>query len=62
MILDFYFMPSNQITKMSLNSLRRRVETCNKTQMGTQMDKLSDALDFGNYVSSSGVYPLLFIS
>jgi hypothetical protein len=33
-------MPPNQIGHMSLNGLRRRVATCDKTQIGTWMGEL----------------------
>jgi hypothetical protein len=33
------FMSSDQIANMSLNGLRRRVATRDKTQIGTEMDE-----------------------
>jgi hypothetical protein len=45
MLLSLDFMPLDQIDHMSLNGLRRRVETRDKTQTGTQMHESSIALD-----------------
>ena len=45
MLLDLDFMPSDQIGHISLNGLRRRVATINKTQNKTRMHKPSVALD-----------------
>jgi hypothetical protein len=47
MLLGLDFMPLDQIVNMSLNGLRRRVATRDKTQTGTQMDEPSVALDLG---------------
>jgi hypothetical protein len=52
------FMPSDQIANMSLNGLRMQVATHDKTQIKTQMDEASVALDLGHWVSSSGAPPL----
>jgi hypothetical protein len=41
----FGFYALDQIGHMSLNGLRRRVATHDKTQTGTQMDEPSVALD-----------------
>jgi hypothetical protein len=60
MILFLYFMPPDQISNMSLNGLRRRVTTHDKTQTETQMDEPSIALDLGHQVSSSGTPSLSF--
>jgi hypothetical protein len=60
MLLGLDFMPLDQIVDMSLNGLRRRVATHDKTQTRTQMDELSVALDLGHQVSSSGAHPLSF--
>jgi hypothetical protein len=43
----FGFYAPNQIVNMSLNGLRRRVATHDKTQTKTQMDEPSVALDLG---------------
>jgi hypothetical protein len=45
MLLGLDFMPPDQIGHMSLNGLRRRVATHDKTQIETQMDEPSVALD-----------------
>jgi hypothetical protein len=45
MLLGLDFMPLDQIANMSLNGLRRRVATRDKTQTMTQMDELLVALD-----------------
>jgi hypothetical protein len=45
MLLGLDFMPLDQIDHMSLNGLRRRVATRDKTQTGTQMHEPSVALD-----------------
>jgi hypothetical protein len=45
MILDLNFMPLDKIFDMSLNDLRRLVETCDKNQTRTQMEEPSIALD-----------------
>jgi hypothetical protein len=47
---------------MSLNGLRRRVATHDKTLIETQMDEPSVALDLGHQVSASGAPPLSFFS
>ena len=39
MLLDLYFIPLEQIGDMSLNGLRRRVATRDKTQIETRMDE-----------------------
>jgi hypothetical protein len=44
----------DQIANMSLNDLRRQVETRDKTLTGTQMDEPSVALDSGHRVSFKG--------
>jgi hypothetical protein len=48
MLLGLDFMPLDQIANMSLNGLRRRVATHDKTQTETQMDEPSVALDLGH--------------
>jgi hypothetical protein len=45
MLPSLDFMPLDQIDHISLNGLRRRVETHDKTQSGTQMHGSSVALD-----------------
>jgi hypothetical protein len=45
MLLGLDFMPLDQIDHMSLNGLRRRVETRDKTQTTTQMHEPSVSLD-----------------
>jgi hypothetical protein len=49
MLLGLDFMPPDQIANMSLNGLRRRVATRDKTQTGTQMDEPLVALDLGHW-------------
>jgi hypothetical protein len=44
----------DQIANMSLNGLRRQVETHDKTLTWTQMDEPSVALDSGHHVSARG--------
>jgi hypothetical protein len=46
MPLGLDFMPPDQISNMSLNGLRRRVATHDKTLTRPQMDEPSVALDF----------------
>jgi hypothetical protein len=58
MLLNLYFTPLDQIVNMSLNDLRKRVATRDKTQTRTQMDESLVALDLGHRFSTSGV-PLL---
>jgi hypothetical protein len=53
-------MPPDQIGHMSLNGLRRRVETQDQTQIGTQMDEPSVALDPEHHDSTSGAPMLSF--
>jgi hypothetical protein len=60
MLLSLDFMPPDQIGHMSLNGLRRRVATRDKTQTETQMDEPSVALDPEHRVSASGAPPLSF--
>jgi hypothetical protein len=60
MLLGLDFMPLDQSVDMSLNGLRRRVATHDKTQTETQMDEPSVALDLGHRVSASGAHPLSF--
>jgi hypothetical protein len=60
MLLGLDFIPPNQIANMSLNGLRRKVETRDKTQTQTQMEKMSIALDMGHRVSASGTHLLSF--
>jgi hypothetical protein len=62
MLLGLDFMPLDQIGHMSLNGLRRRVATRDKTQTETQMDEPSVALDPEHQVSASGAPPLSFLS
>jgi hypothetical protein len=49
MLLDLDFMPPDQIGHMSLNGLRRRVATHDKTQTETRMDELPVALDLEHW-------------
>ena len=60
MLLDLDFMPSDQIGHMSLNGLRRRVATINKTQIATKMHEPSVALDLEYLVSTIGAPTLSF--
>jgi hypothetical protein len=60
MLLDLDFMPSDQIGHMSLNGLRRRVATIDKTQTGTRMHEPSVALDPEYLVSTIGAPTLSF--
>jgi hypothetical protein len=60
MLLGLDFIPLDQSVDMSLNVLRRRVATHDKTQTGTRMDELSVALDLRHRVSASGAHPLSF--
>jgi hypothetical protein len=60
MLLSLDFMPPDQIGHISLNGLRRRVATRDKTQTGTQMHKPSVALDSEHRVSASGAPTLSF--
>jgi hypothetical protein len=54
MPLGLYFMPPDQIGHMSLNGLKRRVATHDKTQTKTQMGEPSVALDPEHRVSTRG--------
>jgi hypothetical protein len=56
----FGFYAPDQIGHMSLNGLRRRVATHDKTQTGTWMDELSVALDLKHQVLASGAPILSF--
>jgi hypothetical protein len=47
MLLGLDFMPPDQIANMSLNGLRRRVATHDKTQTRTQMDEPSGCIGSG---------------
>ena len=60
MLLGLDFMPPDQIVDMSLNDLRRRVLTRDKTQTETRMDEPLVALDLGNRVVAGGLPPLSF--
>jgi hypothetical protein len=60
MLLGLDFMPPDQIDHMSLNGLRRRVATRDKTQTRTQMHEPSVALDSEHQVSASGAPTLSF--
>jgi hypothetical protein len=60
MLLGLDFMPSDQIGHMSLNGLRRRVATIDKTQTGTRMHEPSVALDPEHQVSAIGAPTLSF--
>jgi hypothetical protein len=60
MLLGLDFMPSDQIGHMSLNGLRRRVATIDKTQTRTQMHEPSVALDPEHQVSAIGAPTLSF--
>jgi hypothetical protein len=55
MLLGLDFMPSDQIGHISLNGLRRQVETIDKTQTETQMHEPSVALDPEHQISTIGV-------
>jgi hypothetical protein len=48
MMIGVDFMPSNQISNMSLNGLRRRVANHNKTKTRTHMDEPSIVLCLGH--------------
>jgi hypothetical protein len=54
------FITPYQIANMSLNGLRRRVATRNKTVTKCRMQKLSIALDMGHRFSNSGTTPVSF--
>jgi hypothetical protein len=54
MLLSLDFMPPDQIGHMSLNGLKRRVATCDKTQTRTRMGEPSVSLDLENWVSTNG--------
>jgi hypothetical protein len=54
MLLGLDFMPSDQIGHMSLNSLKRRVETRDKNQTETWMGNSPVSLDPENQVSTRG--------
>ena len=54
MLLSLDFMPLDQIDHMSLNGLRRRVETRDKTQTETRMGELPVALDLEHQFSTRG--------
>jgi hypothetical protein len=60
MLLGLDFMPSDQIGHMSLNGLRRRVATIDKTQTRTRMHEPSVALDLEHQVSAIGAPTLSF--
>jgi hypothetical protein len=60
MLLGLDFMPSDQIGHMSLNGLRRRVATIDKTQTRTRMHEPSVALDPKHQVSAIGAPMLSF--
>jgi hypothetical protein len=60
MVLGLDFMPPDQIANMSLNGLRKRVATHDKTQNETYMEKPSVALDSRHRVSTSGAPMLSF--
>jgi hypothetical protein len=55
MPIGLYFMPSDQIDHMSLNDLRRRVATHDKTQTKTRMGESSVALDLEHGKSRKGM-------
>jgi hypothetical protein len=60
MLLGLDFMPPDQIGHMSLNGLRRRVATIDKTQTETRMHEPSVALDPEHLVSTIGAPTLSF--
>jgi hypothetical protein len=60
MLLGLDFMLLEQSVDMSLDGLRRRVATHDKTQTETWMDEPSVALDSGHWVSASGTHLLSF--
>ena len=62
MPLGLDFMPQDQIDHMSLNGLKRRVATRDKTKTGTRMDAPSVALDPEHWVSDIGAPPLSFLT
>jgi hypothetical protein len=62
MPLSLDFMPPDQIGHMSLNGLKRRVATHDKTQIKTRMGEPSVSLDPGHQFSSMGAPPLSFLS
>jgi hypothetical protein len=60
MLLGLDFMPSDQIGHMSLNGLRRRVATIDKTQTRTWMHEPSVALDLEHGFQLLGLSTLSF--
>jgi hypothetical protein len=60
MMLSLDFMPLDEIANMSLNALRRRVETRDKTLIGPRMYEPSVALDPWHHDSVSGEPPFSF--
>jgi hypothetical protein len=60
MPLGLDFMPPDQIVHMSLNGLRRRVATHDKTQTETRMGELSVALNLEHQNSFKGAPPVSF--
>jgi hypothetical protein len=54
MLFGLDFMPLDQSVNMSLNGLRRRVATRDKTQTETWMDEPSVALDQGTWFQLVG--------
>jgi hypothetical protein len=54
MLLNLDFMPPDQIGHMSLNDLKRRVATRDKTQIETQMGEPLVALDLEHQFSTGG--------
>jgi hypothetical protein len=61
MLLGLDFMPRDQINHMSLNGLRRRVATIDKTQNMTQMHEPLVALDPEHLFSTIGAPTLSFV-
>jgi hypothetical protein len=59
-MLSLDFMPLDEIANISMNDLRRRVETCDKTLIEPQMNEPLVSLDLGHWVSVSGAPPLSF--
>jgi hypothetical protein len=60
MLLRLYFMPPDQIAHMSLNGLRMRVATRDKTQTRTWIHEPGVSFDLEHRVSFSDTPPLSF--
>jgi hypothetical protein len=60
MFLGLDFIPLDQSANMFVNVLRRRVETRDKTETRTRMDKPLVTMDLGHWVLASGAHPFSF--